>query len=75
MDEELDSLPRDCGVKILIDQENQRVIMIFEGLGEDEEPDPETPTGVEVTLSPELARDLAFTLTKASYAAEGDDFL
>lgn len=68
MSEELSS---DCGVKILTDQENEKVIMIFEGLDEDED----GPTGVEVTLSPELARDLAFTLTRASYIVEGDDSL
>lgn len=69
--DELNSLPRDCGVKIAIDKDVQKVYLIFEDLAED----PDGPTGVEVALSPELSRDLAFTLTRASYIVEGDDSL
>lgn len=38
-----------------------------------ESPDLDQP--VKVVLSPETARQVAFTLTKASYAAEGDESL
>lgn len=69
--DELNSLPRDCGVKVVIDKDARKVYLIFEGLTED----PDGPEGVEVTLSPELSRDLAFTLTRASYIVEGDDSL
>lgn len=55
------------GIRVTADTLNGKVELLFEGSDEE---------GVlEVTFSPELARDLAFQITKASYAAEGDESL
>jgi hypothetical protein len=55
--------------------ENGKVGVTFAGPNEtDPETGEEIPGSgiVEVTLDPETARNLAFNLTKASYAVEGD---
>lgn len=68
----------DGSVQVTADTLNQKVELLFEGPDQIDEDTGETIPGsgvLEVTLSPELARDLAFTLTKASYAAEGDESL
>lgn len=36
---------------------------------------PELDTPIRIVLAPDTARDFAFSLTKASYAAEGDNTL
>lgn len=67
----------DGSVQVTADTLNQKVELLFEGPDHFEDTGEPIPgSGVlEVTLSPALARDLAFTLTKASYAAEGDESL
>jgi hypothetical protein len=64
----------DAAVRVEINPDKKTVLLVFTGLDEEDD-DPEAPTGVEVTLTPELARDLAFTMTRASYIVEGDDQL
>lgn len=68
----------DGSVEVTADTLNNKVELLFEG---PDHIDPDTGNAIpgsnilEVTLNPELARELAFTLTKASYAAEGDESL
>ncbi|HKZ21205.1 MAG TPA: hypothetical protein VJQ57_13985 [Acidimicrobiia bacterium] len=56
-------------IRVSIDEEEQKVSLLFAAEGEN------GPIEVEVGLTPELCRDLAFTLTRASYILEGDDTL
>lgn len=68
----------DGSVQVTADTLNGKVELLFEGPDHTDEETGEAIPGsgvLEVTLSPDLARELAFTLTKASYAAEGDESL
>lgn len=71
MDE--DEYRDDAAVQVQINPRTKMVVLAFTGLGDED--DDEAPRGVEVTFTPELARDLAFTITRASYIVEGDEDL
>lgn len=68
----------DGSVQVTADTLNGKVELLFEGPDQIDEDTGEAIPGsgvLEVTLSPELARELAFTLTEAAYDAEGDESL
>lgn len=70
MSEEFNVTEDDEGaITVLVLGDEQKVGLRFTAEGE------HGPVEIEVGLAPDLARELAFTLTRASYISEGDEDL